>query len=69
MWRLIEVLREEESLTRGEVLGLLRGDAPPPMKRKYRDVQTNLLTILQQYLAGARSMQQSLRGIAYTFSY
>lgn len=69
LWRLIEALKKEQSLVQADVTRLLGGQAPAPKRRKYKDLQKRIKTIVTQYNDGGRGLLETMEGLAFAFMF
>ena len=69
LWKLIAVLKKEQAMVQADVKRLLGGQAPAPKRRKYKDLQKRVKTIILQYNAGDRSLMDTMEGLAFAFMF
>lgn len=67
LWRFLQVLKEEEGLTRLTWEQAMAGHQPEAPRRRYTDAHARLRRAAQQY--GERPLQDFLRGIAHNIGF
>ena len=63
LWKFLDLLKEEENLVRVEIVQQLVGHAPRAQRRRYRDCNQRILTIVEDN--PNRDRLQYLRAIAH----
>ena len=66
IWEFIDTLKLDASHNRMLIAQMLPGEAPPPQKRVYRDVNARIVTLAQRYNNG--NIIPFLRGISYNLA-
>ena len=56
-------------MVNADVARLIGGQAPAPKRRKYKDLQKRIKTIITQYNAGDRSLMDTMEGLAFAFMF
>ena len=67
LWKLIDVLKREESLVRTEIAQAVGGHLAPAQRRRYADSAQRILRIVNDY--NNRPMLDYLRAIANNLQY
>ena len=67
IWKFIDLLKEEENFVRVEIVQQLVGHAPQAQRRRYRDCNQRILTIVEDYQN--RDRIQYLRAIAHNIAF
>jgi len=66
-WKFLQILQNEESLKRVEIIQNLVGFQPQPQRRRYRDCNARILAIVDDY--PNRNRMQYLRSIAHNLDF
>jgi hypothetical protein len=66
-WKFLQILQNEESLKRVEIIQNLAGYHPEPQRRRYRDCNARILTIVDDY--ANRDRMNYLRSIAHNIDF
>jgi hypothetical protein len=66
LWLFIRKLKDEQKLTELSVQAACNGVAPAPRKKKWRDFETRLQRLKDQYAAGSRNLTQYWDAVAAT---
>ena len=66
IWEFINTVKLDASHNWMLIAHILAGAAPPPQKRVYRDVNTCIVTLVQEYNSG--TITTFLRGVSYNLS-
>ena len=66
-WKFLQILQNEESLKRVEIIQNLVGFQPQPQRRRYRDCNARILAIMDDY--PNRKRMQYLRSIAHNLDF
>jgi hypothetical protein len=66
LWLFIRKLKDEQKLAEISIQAVHNGVAPAPRKKKWRDFETRLQRLKDQYAAGARTLDQYWDAVAAT---
>ncbi|CAK9289960.1 unnamed protein product [Gordionus sp. m RMFG-2023] len=66
IWKFLDALRLEQSLTEAKIEQYISGTQPPRSRKMYRDTAENIILIVSDYVN--RPINDYLRGIAYNFN-
>ncbi|KAJ8360335.1 hypothetical protein SKAU_G00168600 [Synaphobranchus kaupii] len=64
LWLFIRRLKDRQTLTEERTTMAERGEAPPPRRRKWRDLETQLLRLKGQYNDGNRNIESYWRAVS-----
>jgi hypothetical protein len=67
IWTFLGILKREQALYDVQINHMLVGQPPPPKRRKYKDSDQRINTIVATF--HERDILDYLRGIAYNFSF
>ncbi|KAL8565444.1 hypothetical protein ACOMHN_049421 [Nucella lapillus] len=65
LWSFIRQLKDHQTLTEEAIFRAERGDAPPPRRRKWRELEERLFRLRQQYNGGERDIQSYWRAVSH----
>ena len=66
IWKFITSLREEQNHRDTVMEGLIAGNQPQPIRRRYRELQARILTIVNDF--DNREVNDYVRGIAHNIT-
>ena len=61
--------QNEQAMVNADVVRLSGDQAPAPKRRKYKDLQKRIKTIITQYNARDRSLMDTMEGLAFAFMF
>ena len=65
MWKFLAGIQREQGLQYANVMARAAGQAPPPPKQQYTDVNRRLQTLIQRHNENQISIEDFLKGVTY----